>query len=126
MFEVGVSETFEAAHALVGDFGPAARIHGHTYRVELVVGKSSLDKNGCLYDIAKLRIMLRELTERLHYRNLNEVPVLQTLNTTAENLCRYLHDNLVEELRVDGLEYLKVTVWENPDTFAAFSSSLKI
>ncbi|NCC37436.1 MAG: 6-carboxytetrahydropterin synthase, partial [Chloroflexia bacterium] len=28
MFEIGVSARFEAAHRLVGDFGPATRMHG--------------------------------------------------------------------------------------------------
>ena len=34
MYEVYVAARFEAAHRLVGAFGPATRTHGHTYRIE--------------------------------------------------------------------------------------------
>ena len=37
MYEVYVAARFEAAHRLVGDFGPATRMHGHTYRMEVIV-----------------------------------------------------------------------------------------
>ncbi|HZF58812.1 MAG TPA: 6-carboxytetrahydropterin synthase, partial [Rubrobacter sp.] len=37
MYEIYVAASFEAAHRLVGDFGPATRLHGHTYRLEVVV-----------------------------------------------------------------------------------------
>jgi len=34
VYEVYVAASFEAAHRLVGNFGPATRMHGHTYRLE--------------------------------------------------------------------------------------------
>jgi 6-pyruvoyltetrahydropterin/6-carboxytetrahydropterin synthase len=42
MFEIGVSAQFEAAHRLVGDFGPATRMHGHTCRLEALVREKRL------------------------------------------------------------------------------------
>ena len=55
MYEIGVTAQFEAAHRLVGDFGPATRVHGHTYRLEAIVRGDRLDNTCVLYDIGKLR-----------------------------------------------------------------------
>ena len=54
MYEVYVAARFEAAHRLVGDFGPATRTHGHTYRMEVIVRGQRLGDDGTLYDIGEL------------------------------------------------------------------------
>ena len=51
MYEIYVAARFEAAHRLVGDFGPAARTHGHTYRMEVILRGQHLADDGTLYDI---------------------------------------------------------------------------
>ncbi|HSE97818.1 MAG TPA: 6-carboxytetrahydropterin synthase, partial [Blastocatellia bacterium] len=51
MFEIGVIDEFEAAHSLEGDFGPATRLHGHTYRVEVRVEARDVDETGTFYNI---------------------------------------------------------------------------
>ena len=58
MYEVYVAAQFEAAHRLVGDFGPATRMHGHTYRLEVIVRGKRLSGDGTLYDIGRLRSAL--------------------------------------------------------------------
>ncbi|MGI8551459.1 MAG: 6-pyruvoyl trahydropterin synthase family protein, partial [Dehalococcoidia bacterium] len=50
MFEVGIVTQFEAAHRLQGEFGPATRTHGHTYRVQITVRGASLRADGTLFD----------------------------------------------------------------------------
>ena len=74
MYEVGISSQFEAAHRLVGDFGPATRMHGHTYRLEVVVRGPALATTGTLVDIGRLRPAVDALAASLHYRDLAEVP----------------------------------------------------
>ena len=48
MYEIGVTAQFEAAHRLEGDFGPATRMHGHTYRLEAIVTGNNLRADGTL------------------------------------------------------------------------------
>ena len=74
MYEVYVAAQFEAAHRLVGDFGPATRTHGHTYRMEVIVRGEGLSEDNTLYDIGELRSAVEDLAASLHYRDLNEVP----------------------------------------------------
>ncbi|MDQ3832787.1 MAG: 6-carboxytetrahydropterin synthase, partial [Actinomycetota bacterium] len=94
MYEVYVAAQFEAAHRLLGDFGPATRLHGHTYRIEVIVRSERLKDDGTLYDVGRLREVVEELAASLHFRDLNDVPGLAGTNTTAEVVARYCWDKL--------------------------------
>ena len=124
-FEIGISEEFEAAHWLSGDFGPATRLHGHTYRVEVRAEAREIDATGTFYDIGRLRDELRSVLEPLHYRNLNEVTELVGTNTTAEAVARHILKKLVPALRASGAEGLKVTVWESSSSFASYRETFE-
>jgi len=119
MYEVGVVAQFEAAHRLVGDFGPATRMHGHTYRVEVVVRGERLRDDGVLFDIGQLRESLDALMATMHLRDLADVPGLAGINTTAEAVADYCWATLETDLRGHGLATLQVRVWESPLAWAA-------
>jgi 6-pyruvoyltetrahydropterin/6-carboxytetrahydropterin synthase len=123
MFEIGIAEEFEAAHALEGDFGPATRLHGHTYRVEIRVEGRDIDETGVFYDLGRLRTDLRAVLDPLHYRNLNDLAELSSINTTAEAVARFIFKQMEPPLRASGVAGLKVTVWESPSSFAAYSET---
>ena len=123
MYEIYVAARFEAAHRLVGDFGPAARTHGHTYRIEVIVRGQHLGDDGTLYDIGELGRAVEGLAGSMHYRDLNEVPGLAEVNTTAEAVASYCWDKLARPLRGRGLDSLAVRIWESPDSYAASASS---
>ena len=124
MYEIYVAAQFEAAHRLVSDFGPATRTHGHTYRIEVLVRGEHLKDDGTLYDIGQLRAAVEELAASLHYRDLNEVPDLAGMNTTAEAVARYCWDKLAPPLRGQGLDSLTVRIWESPQIYAARQEEL--
>ena len=124
MYEIYVAAQFEAAHRLVGDFGPATRTHGHTYRMEVIVRGGRLKDDGTLYDIGRLQPAVEELAASLHYRDLNEVPGLAGTNTTAEAVAHYCWESLAPSLRDAGLDSLAVRIWENQQVYAAREDSL--
>ena len=124
MYEVGVVAQFEAAHRLVGDFGPATRLHGHTYRLEVAVRGERLRDDGVLLDVGRLRSFVDELVASLHYRDLAEVPGLAGVNTTAEAVARYCWETLAARLQGQGLASLLVRVWESPAVYAAYEDSI--
>ena len=124
MYEIYIAAQFEAAHRLVGDFGPAARIHGHTYRMEVIVRGVRLKDNGTLHDIGELRPAVEDLAASLHYRDLNDVPDLAGINTTAEAVADYCWEKLAPPLRGQNLHSLTVRVWESPQVYAAREDSL--
>jgi 6-pyruvoyltetrahydropterin/6-carboxytetrahydropterin synthase len=124
MYEIYFAARFEAAHRLVGDFGPATRTHGHTYRLEVILRGQQIGDDGTLYDIGELGQAVEGLAGSMHYRDLNEVPGLEGVNTTAEAVASYCWDKLAELLRGQGLDSLTVRIWESPDAYAAREDAL--
>ncbi len=123
MYEIGVMAQFEAAHRLVGDFGPATRLHGHTYHLDVIVRGERLHADGSLYDIGALREAVDTLAASLHYRDLAEVPGLAGVNTTAEAVAHHCWEMLAPPLR-GKLTSLLVRVWESPQVYAARDDAL--
>lgn len=124
-FEIGIADEFEAAHALAGDFGPATRLHGHTYKVEVRLEAAEIDSSGTFFDLGRLRSELSAALEPLRYRNLNEVAELAETNTTAEALARYILKKLSVVVQPAGVEAVKVTVWESSSSFASYRESFE-
>ena len=124
MYEVGVVEQFEAAHRLRGNFGAATRTHGHTYRVELVVRGQQLRDDGTLCDIGQLGEALRAATGQLNQQNLDALENFEGRNTTAEVVAEYLTGGVMRRITADGLETIRISVWESPAAFGAFERRL--
>jgi 6-pyruvoyltetrahydropterin/6-carboxytetrahydropterin synthase len=124
MYEVYVATRFEAAHRLVGEFGSATRTHGHTYRMEVILRGQHLAEDGTLYDIGELKRAVDDLAASLDYRDLDEVPGLADVNTTAEAVADHCWEKLAPPLHDLGLDSLVVRVWESGDAYAAREDTL--
>ena len=118
MFEIGVVGQFEAAHRLTGDFGPASRLHGHTYRLEASLRGPELKPDGTLFDLARLRSVVDAVTLSLNYQDLDALPELASLNTTAEVLADYCWSRIAAGLAVPAGWRLGIRVWESPQVWA--------
>lgn len=119
MYEIGVIAQFEAAHRLTGDFGPATRLHGHTYKLEVIARGERLQPDGTLYDLGAFRTAVDAIAAELHYRDLDEVPGLAGSNTTAEAVADYCWQRIAPTLAGSPLQSLLVRVWESPQAYAA-------
>lgn len=86
--------TFEAAHRLphVPDGHKCARLHGHSYRIEVHVRGDVDPVSGMVIDFADIKAAFRPLQDRLDHRYLNEVAGLD--NPTSENLARWIWKHL--------------------------------
>jgi 6-pyruvoyltetrahydropterin/6-carboxytetrahydropterin synthase len=124
MFEVTVASRFEAAHRLVGDFGPATRPHGHTYRIEVTIRGEALAHGGTLLDVGELRQAVDALVGSLHYTDLDQVPGLSAVNTTVEQVAQHCWTELAPVVQGHGLSAMRVAVWENEDVGAALDAPL--
>ncbi|MEO0879949.1 MAG: 6-carboxytetrahydropterin synthase QueD [Pseudomonadota bacterium] len=101
--------TFDAAHYLEnkdadGGDHPYARMHGHSFRVEITVeGEPDPDK-GWVADFADVADALEEVSKELDHRLLNDVDGLAA--PTLENLCLWIAAQLTP--RLPGLVEVKV------------------
>ena len=90
--------TFESAHRLpnVPNGHKCARLHGHSFRVEIHVTGDVDPSAGWIMDFADLKAAFKPLHERLDHHYLNEIEGLE--NPTSENLARWIWENLKPSL----------------------------
>jgi 6-pyruvoyltetrahydropterin/6-carboxytetrahydropterin synthase len=107
---------FEAAHFLprVPPGHKCARMHGHSYRVELEVRGPVDPATGWLIDFAVMDDAWIDIFQRVDHRTLNEVPGLE--NSTCENLAAYIWNDLKKAVP----QLSAVAVWETADACCVY------
>lgn len=141
MNEVSVCKifTFDSAHQLIGHRGKCANVHGHTYKLEVVLKAALITETGAsdegfLMDFSQLKAIVNEkIIDHLDHAFLaagNE-PVLKSLResgskiaqlgfrTTAENLAAYI----CWRLREHGLPVFTVKLWETGSAWAEVAAA---
>ena len=129
-FSVTVRDHLMIAHSLRGDvFGPAQQLHGATYLLDATFRADELDADGVVVDIGRAGDLVREIVGALTYRNLDDEPDLQGVNTTTERLCQIVGDRLAARVR-DGavgaarLTGIAVTLHESHVAWASYEVAL--
>ena len=120
VFEVHVKTHFSAARSLEGYPGVCARVHGHTWTVEVHVRCEKLNEIGLGIDIGLIKKATRKVLRNLDHSNLNELPEFQEVNPTSENIAKYLHQALKKKLNTIGVQVSKVKVSETPGAGASY------
>lgn len=132
MYSVTVRDHVMIAHSFKGDvFGPAQRLHGATYVVDVRFRRPSLDADGIVVDIGRASDTLKAVLGELNYRNLDEVPEFKGSNTTTEFLAKVIFDRLVAAIRAGDLgpgaghlQEIRVTLHESHVASAAFEGAV--
>jgi 6-pyruvoyl-tetrahydropterin synthase len=132
MFTVTVRDHMMVAHSFQGEaFGPAQRLHGATYVVDASFVGERLDGDGVLVDIGRASVLLKDVLDRLNYRNLDDEDDFAGMNTSTEALARVVADRIAERLRAgelgepaQGLERIVVTLHESHVAWASFDRTL--
>jgi 6-pyruvoyl-tetrahydropterin synthase len=132
MYSVTVRDHMMIAHSFRGDvFGPAQKLHGATYVIDVELRRPALDADGIVVDIGRAGDELRKIVADLSYRNLDEEPAFAGRNTTTEFLARVVFDRLAAAIRRgtlgDGaraIESVRVTLHESHVASASFEGRL--
>ena len=111
MFEVTVRDHIASAHQLHGYDGPCKDMHGHTWKVEMVVCGNTLDGVGLLADFKVLKSKLKEVLMPLDHVVLNDLPAFKDLNPSTENIARHIFRVLAPKCA--PLRLKQVQVWES-------------
>jgi 6-pyruvoyl-tetrahydropterin synthase len=122
VFSVTVRDHMMIAHSLRGEvFGPAQRLHGATYVVDVTFRREELDGDGIVVDIGRAADALHEVVGALSYRNLDDE---FDFNTTTEVLSRVIADRMAERFGGVGLDGIKVTLRESHVAWASYEREL--
>src|SRR5690348_4609971 len=125
MFSVTVRDHMMVAHSFRGEvFGPAQRLHGATYVVDATFRRAELDEDNLVVDIGRASELLHEVLEELTYRNLDEEPAFEGVNTSTEALAQVVADRLAERIGDWGLNGLVVTLHESHVAWASYERPL--
>ena len=128
MYTLTVRDHMMIAHSFSGEvFGPAQKLHGATFLVDVEFKRSDLDANGIVVDIGLATEVLKRILGELNFRNLDDEPAFKGRNTTTEFLARVVFDRMAAaiqrgDLGADALavELIKVTLHESHIAWASF------
>jgi len=132
---------FCAGHRLFRHEGKCAFFHGHNYVADIYVTGEQVDSVGRLVDFSMLKKLFTGWIDEhwdhgflLHEIDENGIAAaklvepckyfLMPYNPTAENMARYLLEEVSPELLIDEpVQVSKVVIWETEDSFAEASLS---
>lgn len=116
MYSLKVEGTFSSAHNLRGYKGKCEDLHGHNWRVEIVVKSARLDDIGMVLDFKHLKKKLNVVLEEMDHKYLNKLLYFKRVNPTSENIAKYIYKRLITQIPLLNC----VTVWENSTASATY------
>jgi 6-pyruvoyltetrahydropterin/6-carboxytetrahydropterin synthase len=120
MFEIKIISDFAAAHNLRNFRGRCENLHGHNWKVEVILRGSKLNETEMVIDFGEVKQATRDLLARLDHTYLNDLPYFQTRNPSSENIAYYLYQGLAAELDNEDRWVYKVSAWESKDACATY------
>lgn len=132
MYMVSVRDHMMIAHSFKGDvFGPAQRLHGATFVVDVEFRRETLDEDGIVVDIGRATDVLKAVLAGFTFQNLDERPEFTGRNTTTEFMARVVYDGIAAAIRRGALGpgaraigSLRVTLHESHVAWAAYEAPL--
>jgi 6-pyruvoyltetrahydropterin/6-carboxytetrahydropterin synthase len=120
MYELMVETQFSAAHQLRGYRGKCENLHGHNWRVQVVVNSEKLNDIGLAIDFHELKKLTDEFVSTLDHAVLNEIFPFTEINPSSENIARWLYDSLTKKFSDNAIQVSSVTVWESETASATY------
>jgi 6-pyruvoyl-tetrahydropterin synthase len=132
MYSVTVRGHMMIAHSFTGEvFGPAQRLHGATYVVDVELRRPDVDADGIVVDIGRATDAVHAILGGLSYRNLDDDAAFSGRNTTTEFLARVVFDRLAAAIaRGDlgagarAIQSARVTLHESHVASASYDAPL--
>jgi 6-pyruvoyl-tetrahydropterin synthase len=134
MFRLTVRDHIMIAHSFEGEvFGPAQRLHGATFVVDLELQRPDLDANGIVADIGLVSDLLKAVLAPLNYRNLDELEDFGGRNTTTEVLAQAIAERVRRQILEGALGVeakgaltgIRVTLGESHIARASYETRLE-
>jgi 6-pyruvoyltetrahydropterin/6-carboxytetrahydropterin synthase len=120
MYEVYKETTFSGAHRLREYEGRCEALHGHNWLVRAYVAAEELDRLGMVIDFKFLKTALEKAADKLDHVYINEIPPFDTINPSAENIARWLFDEISTSLNDGRVRVARVMVWESDASCAMY------
>ncbi|HRY83567.1 MAG TPA: 6-carboxytetrahydropterin synthase QueD [Candidatus Cloacimonadota bacterium] len=113
MYKLNVTDSFSAAHRLLGYDGACQNLHGHNYKIRISINCRELDEIGLALDYKVIKTALAGVLDELDHAYLNDVPALAGINPTSENLARYIFEQMSRAISKPGASVNEVEIYES-------------
>jgi 6-pyruvoyltetrahydropterin/6-carboxytetrahydropterin synthase len=96
-------------------------VHGHNYRCQVTLEGAELDQTGLLMDFVALKKALQSVIDRLDHQWLNDFPPFDVLNPSAENIAKYIYDEVNKGIGGQAdIRLGSVKLWETDTSSATY------
>jgi len=115
---IGSTFHFEAAHSLPNHEGLCSKLHGHSYKLEVIAqgeinqGQNNAE-NGMVVDFSKFKAAINSILDEYDHCYLND----RLLNPTAEMLLFTLSRTITSVLDYLGIKLVSLKLWETEKNF---------
>lgn len=121
MYAIEVRDHIMIAHSFKGElFGPAQKLHGATFVVDVAFFRENLTADGVVVDIGRAHEALKATLAPLNYNNLDTLPQFAGQQTTTEFLSKHIFDAMAGAARSgalgpggEGITRIRVTLHES-------------
>lgn len=120
MYKLKVITSFAAAHNLINYQGDCENLHGHNWRVEIIVTAKELDTAGLGIDFKILKSEANFILKKLDHKYLNELSPFIEVSPSSENIACYLFQELSSKFNNNNVKVSEVTVWESDFASASY------
>lgn len=112
---------FDAAHNLVKYHGKCEKLHGHTYKL-VVILSGYPDKEGMVIDFSEIkRIVKDKVLKQLDHSYINDTIV----QPTAENISIWVWSKLEDDFKKKNCNLYEIQVWETENNGAVYKGGLR-
>ena len=123
---------WEMGHRLPEHFGLCKNIHGHSYKM-IVVIEGNLNEQGMVIDFYDVEKKINPIVEKLDHsfmvkdddmltleflEKMNSKKVVVDFESTVENICKYISGEIKSSKLPNNVSSLAVRVYETPDAYA--------
>ena len=120
MYELKVITRFAAAHRLTMVGAKCENMHGHNWKIEVVLKGDRLNSAGVLMDFGDVKALLRDIIARLDHQFLNELPMFAGGQPSSERIAAFVADQLQQAIDVPTVRVSRVSAWESEDACATW------
>jgi len=121
MFELKVVSFFSAAHSLREYKGKCEAVHGHNWKIEVIVERKDLNSQGLAIDFTDLKALLKEVLDQMDHKDLNQIDFFAKQNPSSERIAYFIYTKLKKPVEDRGCKLKKVLAWEQRDSCAGYS-----
>jgi 6-pyruvoyltetrahydropterin/6-carboxytetrahydropterin synthase len=120
MYEVTITKSFSSAHLLSQIGGKCEELHGHNFKVEVTVAAPDLNEFGLLIDFRVVKKWLVVILDQMDHKHLNELPCFAGINPSAENIAKYICDQMEPKAKESRVRIARIKVWESENAVVTY------